>query len=80
MDQDVYRGLRFERRVSTVPGRLIALVLSLALFSVLWVLVPQSALYWLLLPLVAVLTWVASYGWRRALVALHDLLHRISNV
>ena len=79
MDRD-YRGLRFDRRPQTVPRRLIPIGAALAVFTLLWVSVPHDGLYWLLLTLVALLAWVGSYGWRQALTALHDLLHRLSNL
>ena len=75
--KESYTGLRFERRSETFPRRLIPIGVALACFTLLWWLVPHSTLYWLLLPLVGLLTWVASYGWRSAAVALHDLLHRL---
>jgi len=62
---------------SRVPGRLIAVGVGIAVYTALWFLVPQDTLFWLLLPAVAVLTWVGTYGWRWALAALHAQLHRL---
>lgn len=72
-----YRGLRFERPTHLTRNRLAAVVLVSGLFTVLWAVVPHSALYWLLLPTLAILAWMASYGWRQALAAIHQLLHRL---
>jgi hypothetical protein len=69
-------GFRFERRRRPLPGRLIAVGAGLLIFTLLWFLVPHGALYWLLLPLLAALVWVVTYGWRQALAALHAQLHR----
>ena len=76
---DPYRTLRFDRRSLAIPRRLVPVGVVLAGFTFLWLLIPGSALYWLLLPLVGLLAWVGSYGWRQALTALHDLLHHLSN-
>lgn len=72
-----YQTFRFERQRRLIPPRLIPIGVSLALFTLLWALVPQSVLFWLLLPIVAVLTWVASYGALTAVATLHELLTRI---
>ena len=80
MNETPFRNLNFDSRASVLPRRLIPVGIALAVFTILWVLVPGSALYWLLLPLVAVAVWIASYGWRKALLVVHDLLHQISNV
>ena len=74
---EINPNLRFERRPRPLPHRAIAIGVGLVVFTLLWTLVPHSALYWLLLPLLAVLLWAASYGWRQALVALIALLRRL---
>ncbi len=78
-DDTPFRNLHFANRTATWPRRLIPVGIALTVFTILWVLVPASALYWLLLPLVALAVWVASYGWRKALLVVHDLLHQVSN-
>ena len=70
-------NLRFERRRRALPHWLIPVGLTLALFTLLWMLVPHSVLYWMLLPLLGVLAWVATYGWRQSLATLIALLHRL---
>ena len=77
MDRNTYGGLRFERRSWPIHPRLIPIGLTLAVFTLLWWLVPASAMYWLILLLLAALVWMASYGWRQALAAIHDQLHRL---
>jgi hypothetical protein len=49
-------------------------------FTVLWWIIPVSALYWLLVPLIGGLAWMASYGWRQALAALQALLRRVERL
>lgn len=78
---DDFRTLNFERQRSrSVPRGLIPYVLVLGLFTLLWVLVPTSVLYWLTLPVLAVLVWVASYGWRQALAALIQALEHLEGM
>jgi hypothetical protein len=70
-------NLHFERRSRPLPYRVIAIGVGLGIFTLLWILIPPGILYWLLLPLLAVLVWAASYSWRQALTALIALLHRL---
>jgi len=76
----MYRGLRFERTARAVPRRLVLIGGVLIVFTSLWWIIPTSALYWLLLPLMGFLAWMASYGWRQALAALQDLLRRLEQI
>ena len=69
--------LRFERQPHSLSRRAIAIGVVLSVFTLMWILIPPSALYWLLLPLLAVLVWAASYGWRQSLAALIALLQRL---
>jgi len=71
---------RFDRGRRPVPGRLIAVGVAVAVFSALWFLVPHDTLFWLLLPLLAVLMWAVTYGWRQAVAALHAQLHRLEQL
>jgi len=75
-----YRGLRFERPTHPAVYRPIAIGLALGLFTLLWAIIPHSALYWLLLPLLALAVWTATYGWRQAVGSLHNLLHRLEQL
>jgi uncharacterized RDD family membrane protein YckC len=61
-----FRGLHFSAQPSRRPVRAIAVGAVAALFTLLWWVVPHSALYWLLLPAISVLGWMATYGWREA--------------
>ena len=72
-----YSNLRFERLGRRIPYRLLAVGAAAVLFTLAWWLVPVSGRYWLMLLLVMVLTWAASYGWRQATATLIALLRRL---
>ena len=76
-NNEFYKNLRFETRSRPAPRHLIAVGSAIGVFILLWFTIPQNALFWVLLPLVGLLVWVASYGWRRALATLHELVHRL---
>lgn len=73
-------NLRFERPPRSLSHRAIAVGVGLAIFTLLWILLPSSTLYWLLLFFLGVLVWVASYGWRQALSTLIVLLRRLEQL
>ena len=70
-------NLRFDRQSRTLRHRLAAVGLILAVFTLLWTIVPHGVLYWAFLPLITAMGWVASYGWRQALAVLITLLVRL---
>ena len=72
--------LRFGRRPRPLSHRLIAVGVGLALFTVLWTLVPSGTLFWLLLPILAAVIWAASYGWRQSVAALIAFLARLEHL
>lgn len=76
-DPGVFRNLQFERRRWGFPQRLVPVLIVAVIFTVLWNLVPHGALYWLLLPLVVILTWASTFSWRQALAHLIVFLHRL---
>ena len=77
---NAYRGLHFDVAPRRVPRRLVIVIVIAALFTILWWIVPQLALYWLLLPPIAILTWVASYGWREAISGLIRFLQSLEQL
>ena len=79
-NSDLFGNLNFRVRPRRVPVRLWAVAAAFLIFTLLWLIVPQSGLYWLLLPVVLSLTWAASYGWRPAVAALIQLLHWLLNL
>lgn len=87
MDRTQYSQMPFGRRSSHlrlarihIPARPAAIVIGLIVFAALWWLVPANVLFWVLLPVVGVLLWMATYSWRRTLQvirALVDWLERL---
>jgi hypothetical protein len=61
-----YRGLNFSEQRHRVSRRVVGVVVAGAGFTLAWWIVPHAALYWLLLPIVGFLAWMASYGWHEA--------------
>ena len=74
-NSNLFGNLNFRVRPRRVPSRLLAVATAFGIFTLLWLIVPQGGLYWLLLPFVLGLTWTASYGWRPAVAAWMDLLN-----
>jgi hypothetical protein len=72
-----FSNLHFGIRPRRVPAQVIALAAAFVALTLIWLIVPQSALYWLLLPIVLCLTWMASYAWRQAVSALIEFLHSL---
>jgi len=73
-------NLDFNGRSQAPRSGIIPVGIALILFHLLWRLVPNTTMYWLLLPLLAMLVWVASFGWRQALAALIALLLRLERL
>lgn len=71
-----FQNLRFARP-RPLPTRVIFVAATLLTFAGLWWLLPPSALFWFLLIAIAVLAWVASYGWRGAVHILRTLFQRL---
>ncbi len=72
-----FSGLRFARVRPSLSHRAIFVGGCTIVFTLLWWIVAPATLYWLLLIAIGLLGWMASYGWRQALAALHDLLHQL---
>jgi hypothetical protein len=73
-----YKNLNFEQpRRRRFPGRIFSIGVTITAFTLLWRFVPQPNLYWILLVLIGFMAWLASYGWRLALFAFHDFIHRL---
>ena len=72
-----YRSLSFDRRIPAIPPVLATLGVTGAVFTAAWLLLPPQALYWLLLPVMLGLVWLARFGWREGLGALIAFLHRL---
>jgi hypothetical protein len=70
-----FSNLRFEQKRRFIPGRTFLLGAVLTAFNLAWWFIPQNALYWLLLVSLGILSWLASFGGRNALFAIHNLIH-----
>ncbi|MCH7662273.1 MAG: hypothetical protein IH859_00175 [Chloroflexi bacterium] len=75
-----YRGLRFERPNGWLPRSLVPLGITMIAFIIVWRTVSGNALFWLLLITLAILVWVASYGWRTALAAVIEFLNNLERM
>jgi hypothetical protein len=80
MNQTDFSNLKFDRRTRTIPRRWVFMIATFILFNLLWRWSTSTARYWIFLPVVMVLAWVASYGWRQALGVIHDLLHKLEQL
>ena len=72
-----FSNLNFDLHSRRIPTRLLVIGAAFILYTAIWLILPQTGLYWLLLPLVLCLTWAASYGWRSAVSALIEFLHSL---
>jgi hypothetical protein len=79
-DRQYYSRMDFSPSRPIIRARVIFFVLGGLLFTALWAFVPHGTLYWLLLPLIMGLVWMASYGWRQAIFVIHELIHRLENL
>jgi hypothetical protein len=78
MDKNnTFRKLRFERQQWFLNPHLLAVVISLVLFSLAWLIIPLNFLFFLLLLPIITVIWAASYGWRQVLSIILDGLHRL---
>ena len=73
-------NLHFEHRGRPPNWRLVAIVAMVVGFALLWLIVPRGVLFWLLLLLVVLLVWLATYGWRKALQILIEVLSRLEDL
>jgi hypothetical protein len=77
---DPFRNLNFSVRQRQLPARLIAVIVALVIFTILWRAIPGDALYWLLTLILAVGVWLASYGWRQAITHLIRFLQTLEQL
>ncbi len=80
MNQNDFSNLNFDRPRNAIPARLIWVAALGISFSLAWMMIPHPVLFWILLLLVGILGWAASYGWRQALRILVAGLNRIQNL
>ena len=75
-----YDNLNFQRQPRRIAPQIIAALVAIAVFTLLWLVIPQTFLYWLLVIPLACLSWVASYGFRHAVSDLIKLLQRLERL
>lgn len=74
---DFFNNLNFEDRRLSPTQRIIFVGSLLGGFALLWFSIGHGIVFWVLLLALGILGWVASYGWRQALSALHDFIHQL---
>ncbi len=63
-----------------ISPRLVAVVIGGVCLVAIRRFIPLEAQFWVLLPLVLLNVWVSTYGWRRAVGAIHESLDRLENI
>jgi hypothetical protein len=69
-DANDFSGLRFMRSPNRLGSQVGWVASTLVMFTLVWLILPPAAVYWLLFLGLAAVSWVASYGWRPAMVNL----------
>jgi hypothetical protein len=75
-ENEPYQGLKFDQRVGSLSKRTISLIAVPLGFTIMWFFLPNGAIYWLVLIMVIVLTWISSFGWKKALATFIRFLER----
>ena len=70
-----YNNLNFNLRRPKIPRHWLSTFIVLIVFTIVWKLLPPSVMYWLLFLAIGTVTWIASYGWRKTLMAAINFLH-----
>jgi hypothetical protein len=78
--QGTYRNLNFNHSPTRLASKIIAIFSIMAVFTFLWLVIPQAFLYWILVVPLACLSWAATYGIRSAISDLIKLLKRLENI
>jgi hypothetical protein len=75
-DQKIFQGLNFERAKPQLSSALVSIIAVSLAFTAVWLVLPRQATFLLTLIAVALLTWMASFGWEDALDSLIRFLER----
>ncbi len=75
-DQEIFQGLNFERAKPQLSAALVSIIAISLVFTAVWLVLPRQATFLLTLIAIALLTWMASFGWEDALEALIRFLER----
>lgn len=79
-NSNAYRGLDFNLPSRKISPRIITVVSTLIIFSLIWWVIPHNILFWLLLPILGGLSWMASYGWRQGISILVRFLQNLERL
>ena len=74
-DPNSYAELRFQRL--RIPRKVMVVVITVVLYYAAWRFINPNTFFWLGLIVSVLLAWIASYGWRQALVVLVHFLQRL---
>ena len=78
-NRDDYRGFRFnEDRQLRLTGKSAVVVITIVVFLFLWWALGATAMFWPMAIVLPSLAWVASFGWRQAVIALIRFLERLT--
>ena len=74
--KNLYENLQFDRLAGKLSKRTLYLIAVPVGFTIFWMVLPASAVYWITLLLVTLLTYAAGFGWQQALDHLIRFLQR----
>jgi|GEM_PF-1649926 len=75
-DHEVFEGLNFERKKPQLSSSFVSIIAASIAFTAVWLVLPRQVAFFLNLIAIAILTWMASFGWEDALEALIRFLER----
>jgi len=71
-----FSNIHFNR--PQLPRRWIPVIIAAVLFIFIWRFANPGTVFWIGLLMTSILVWVASFGWRQALMVLIEFLHYLS--
>ena len=77
MDKNTYETLEF-KRLPHIPRRVFWQAGLMIAVRLLWGIIQPQNYFWMVLIIVNILGWMASYGWRMAIQDLRKLIDRIT--
>ena len=78
-NRNPFENFNFRPRRPALTSPLVLQGVGLAVFVLLWWLIPHGLLIYLLIPAIAALIWAASFGWRQALSQLIEFLQTLED-
>lgn len=77
MDKNTYENFEF-KRLPKIPKHIIWQAVLMIAVRVLWGIIQPQNYFWMVLIIVNILGWMASYGWRMAVLDLRTQIDRIT--